>query len=51
MAIINRTPDSFFDKGSTFELDSAVAAAHRRGAAMGRISSTSAECRLGAAPP
>jgi len=27
MAIINRTPDSFFDQGSTFELDSAVDAA------------------------
>ena len=27
MAIINRTPDSFFDQGSTFELDKAVAAA------------------------
>jgi Pterin binding enzyme len=27
MAIINRTPDSFFDKGSTFELDRAVMAA------------------------
>jgi dihydropteroate synthase len=27
MAIINRTPDSFFDHGSTFELDSAVDAA------------------------
>ena len=27
MAIINRTPDSFFDKGATFALDRAVAAA------------------------
>lgn len=27
MAIINRTPDSFFDQGSTFELDKAVNAA------------------------
>ena len=27
MAIINRTPDSFYDKGSTFALDTAVAAA------------------------
>lgn len=27
MAIINRTPDSFFDQGSTFELDRAVDAA------------------------
>jgi dihydropteroate synthase len=29
MAIINRTPDSFFDQGSTFALDRAVAAALR----------------------
>ncbi|MGG7508677.1 dihydropteroate synthase [Plantibacter sp. YIM 135249] len=29
MAIINRTPDSFFDQGSTFALDAAVAAALR----------------------
>jgi len=29
MAIINRTPDSFFDEGSTFALDRAVAAALR----------------------
>ena len=28
MAIINRTPDSFYDKGRTFELDKAVSAAH-----------------------
>jgi dihydropteroate synthase len=27
MAIINRTPDSFFDKGSTFKLDTAISAA------------------------
>ena len=27
MAIINRTPDSFFDQGATFALDKAVAAA------------------------
>jgi len=27
MAIINRTPDSFFDKGATFALDRAVDAA------------------------
>ena len=27
MAIVNRTPDSFFDSGATFELDRAVAAA------------------------
>jgi dihydropteroate synthase len=29
MAVINRTPDSFFDKGATFALDAAVAAALR----------------------
>lgn len=29
MAIVNRTPDSFYDRGSTFGLDSAVAAALR----------------------
>ena len=29
MAVINRTPDSFFDAGSTFGLDAAVAAALR----------------------
>jgi dihydropteroate synthase len=28
MAIINRTPDSFYDKGRTFELEQAVSAAH-----------------------
>jgi dihydropteroate synthase len=28
MAIVNRTPDSFYDKGKTFGLDEAVAAAH-----------------------
>ena len=28
MAIINRTPDSFYDKGMTFELEDAIAAAH-----------------------
>ena len=27
MAIVNRTPDSFFDRGSTFELDRAIAVA------------------------
>ncbi|HEY5320806.1 MAG TPA: dihydropteroate synthase, partial [Galbitalea sp.] len=27
MAVINRTPDSFYDKGATFALDKAVAAA------------------------
>ena len=27
MAVINRTPDSFYDKGATFALDRAVAAA------------------------
>lgn len=30
MAIINRRPDSFFDQGSTFELDQAVDAAGRK---------------------
>lgn len=29
MAVINRTPDSFYDRGATFALDAAVAAAHR----------------------
>lgn len=29
MAVINRTPDSFYDAGSTFGLDDAVAAAMR----------------------
>lgn len=29
MAVVNRTPDSFYDKGATFALDSAVAAAVR----------------------
>ncbi len=29
MAVINRTPDSFFDRGATFELSAAVAAADR----------------------
>ena len=29
MAVINRTPDSFYDRGSTFALDSAIAAALR----------------------
>jgi dihydropteroate synthase len=29
MAVVNRTPDSFFDRGATFALDAAVAAAHR----------------------
>jgi len=28
MAIINRTPDSFYDKGRTFELEKAISAAH-----------------------
>jgi dihydropteroate synthase len=28
MAIVNRTPDSFYDKGRTFELERAVLAAH-----------------------
>lgn len=29
MAVINRTPDSFYDRGATFALDAAVAAARR----------------------
>ncbi|WP_420893266.1 dihydropteroate synthase [Rathayibacter rathayi] len=29
MAVVNRTPDSFYDKGSTFALDSAIQAAVR----------------------
>jgi dihydropteroate synthase len=29
MAVVNRTPDSFYDQGATFALDAAVAAAHR----------------------
>jgi dihydropteroate synthase len=29
MAVVNRTPDSFFDRGATFELDAAVAAGER----------------------
>jgi len=33
MAIVNRTPDSFHDKGSTFALDRAVAAVERAAAA------------------
>lgn len=32
MAIVNRTPDSFFDRGATFALDQAVAAAVRAAA-------------------
>src|SRR5690348_3869833 len=28
MAIVNRTPDSFYDKGRTFGLEEAVSAAH-----------------------
>src|SRR5690348_3376477 len=27
MAVVNRTPDSFYDRGATFTLDAAVAAA------------------------
>jgi dihydropteroate synthase len=33
MAVINRTPDSFFDQGATYPLDAAVAAADRAVAA------------------
>lgn len=29
MAVVNRTPDSFYDRGATFGLDAAVAASHR----------------------
>ena len=29
MAVVNRTPDSFYDRGATFALDAAVAAAER----------------------
>jgi len=29
MAVVNRTPDSFYDRGATFALDAAVAAARR----------------------
>lgn len=29
MAVVNRTPDSFYDRGATFGLDAAIAAAHR----------------------
>jgi dihydropteroate synthase len=29
MAVVNRTPDSFYDRGATFALDAAVAAANR----------------------
>jgi dihydropteroate synthase len=29
MAVINRTPDSFYDRGATYALDAAVTAAHR----------------------
>ena len=29
MAIVNRTPDSFYDRGATFSDDAARAAAHR----------------------
>jgi len=32
MAVVNRTPDSFYDKGATFALDSAVSAALRAAA-------------------
>jgi dihydropteroate synthase len=32
MAVVNRTPDSFYDRGATFELDAAVAAAVRAAA-------------------
>ena len=34
MAVINRTPDSFYDRGATFGFDAAVAAADRAVAAL-----------------
>ena len=42
MAVVNRTPDSFFDRGRTFALDAAVAAAFAAVSA-GRTGSTSVE--------
>ena len=30
MAIVNRTPDSFYDRGATFELAAAASTASRR---------------------
>ena len=33
MAVINRTPDSFFDKGATYEFEAAIGAADRAVAA------------------
>ena len=47
MAVVNRTPDSFFDKGATFALDRAVARPFRR-STTGRTGSTSGECPSGA---
>jgi len=49
MAIVNRTPDSFYDKGKTFALDRAVAAA-RAAILDGAIGSTSGAFRSRAAP-
>ena len=41
MAVVNRTPDSFYDRGATFGLDQAVGAA-RRAVEQGAAGSTSA---------
>src|ERR1022692_2332389 len=37
MAVVNRTPDSFFDQGATFGFDAALASAHRAVAAGAQI--------------
>ena len=42
MAVVNRTPDSFFDRGRTFALDAAVAAAFAA-SRRGRTGSTSGD--------
>ena len=47
MAVVNRTPDSFFDKGATFALDRAVARPFGR-PRMARTGSTSGACHSGA---
>jgi dihydropteroate synthase len=41
MAIVNRTPDSFYDRGATFALDAAVAA----GVAAVRAGAEGRRCR------
>ena len=48
MAIVNRTPDSFYDRGATFTDEAARAAAHRR-SKTAPTSSTSAASRPGPA--